>query len=243
MISMKGTTAIKAELANYKENELIFASRLYKEKLSDAVEEAAYYKALERMCSAGELARAAKGIYYLPKKNKYGSVPPSDREIVDAFTRNGKGTVIGYSLYNSLGLTTQIPKTVEVLSSVLEEFSKTIGNVVVHKSDLIFSDAVENIVHGLDVLQNFSSIQNLNYNHFIEFAKDLSIKYDDDTFDQVISYQKYKKSTMSFLKNVLSYYNVSNNVDSHLSSLSKYKHPTREKIIIAARLDKPAYFA
>lgn len=235
---MKGTTAIKDELVNYKENELIFASRLYKEKLSDAVEEAAYYKALERMCSAGELARAAKGVYYLPKKNKYGSVPPSDREIVDAFTRNGKGTVVGYSLYNSLGLTTQIPKTVEVLSSVLEEFSKTIRNVSVKKSELFYDHAAENIIHGLDVFQNFNSIQDIDYKMFIEFAKSFANKYSDEAFEKVIAVEKFKKSTIAFQREVLNYYGIRNCLDRHLSAMSKYKHPKMEEIYEAARINR-----
>ena len=102
---MTGNSAICAELAGYKENELIFSRKLYREKLSGVVTEAAYYKALERMCKSGELIRTANGIYHLPKKSKYGIVPLSENEIVRAFTENGKGTIIGYSLYNKLGLT------------------------------------------------------------------------------------------------------------------------------------------
>ena len=56
---------------------------------------------------AGKLCKIAKGTYYRPKASKYGVVPPSQKEIVAAFTEQEKGTVVGYSLYNSLKLTTQ----------------------------------------------------------------------------------------------------------------------------------------
>jgi hypothetical protein len=103
---MTGNSAICAELAYCKENELIFARKLYREKLSGVVTEAAYYKALERMCKSGELIRTANGICHLPKKSKYGIVPLSENEIVRAFTENGKGTIIGYSLLRVSHFTT-----------------------------------------------------------------------------------------------------------------------------------------
>ncbi len=73
-----------------KENELIIASKLYEEKISGKVNEAAYYKALQRMCEAGELVNISKGTYYLPRVTKYGTVPLSDDETVTAFTETEK---------------------------------------------------------------------------------------------------------------------------------------------------------
>ena len=232
---MNGTTFIRAELLHFKQNELIFASKLYREKLSGVVEEAAYYKTLERMCQSGELMHTAKGIYNLPKKSKYGIVPPSDEEIINAFTQGCTGTVIGDYLYNTLCLTTQITKTIHILSSVPEGSSKTVSNVVVHKALLVFDKDVENMVHGLDILQNLDTIQDLNYKSFIDFSRHFAERYIDTVFEQVISAVKIKKSTMSFLRDILTYYGVSNKLDRHLSSMSKYKHPLMEEIIKTAQ--------
>ena len=102
---MKSSAVIKTALSNYKENELIHASKLYRKELVNQISEAAFYKTLERMCKSGELVKIAKGTYHLPKVSKYGIVPPSEKEIVSAFTKNGTGTVVGYALYNSLNLT------------------------------------------------------------------------------------------------------------------------------------------
>ena len=126
---MKSSAIIKSALSNYKENELIHASKLYRKELVNQISEAAFYKTLERMCKSGELVKIAKGTYHLPKDSKYGIVPPSEKEIVSAFTKNGTGTVVGYSLYNSLNLTTQIAKSIEVMSSALESFTKTLGGI------------------------------------------------------------------------------------------------------------------
>ena len=136
---MKNNSAVRAVLAEFKENELIVASKLYKEKLSGRISEAAYYKTLQRMCESGELVKIAKGTYHLPKVSRYGIVPPLEKEIVAAFTENETGTVVGYSLYNTLNLTTQISKTITIMSSAIEGLTKSIRNIVIHQMPLRFS--------------------------------------------------------------------------------------------------------
>ena len=233
---MKNSLVVENALANYRENELIFASKLYREKLSDQISEAAYYKTLERMCKAGDLVKIAKGTYHLPKINKYGIVPPSEEEIISAFTENETGTVIGYSLYNALNLTTQISKTVNVMSSALEGFTKSIRNVIIHQMPLVFSEEVKNMVHTLDVLQNFTAIQDINYSAFLKFTEKLASAYDSESFRKVISIGSYKKSTISFLHEILNFYGVQNDLSRHLSTLSEYKHPKMEELYETARI-------
>ena len=218
----------------FPENELIHASKLYTEQLSNAVGEDAYYQLLGRMCKAGTLCRIAKGIYYRPQMCKYGIVPLSQKEIVAAFTEPDKGTVVGYSLYNSLKLTTQVAKTIEVLSSEVEQQTKTIGGVLLKSCDLHYTPEVKNMIHMLDVLQNFEDIQDLNYRQFISFCKDSANGYNEKAFGYVLTKQRYQKKTISFLRNILDYYGVENSLNKHLSVLSEYRHPTMEEIYEAA---------
>lgn len=233
---MKSSMIIRNALTHYSENELIFASKLYREHLSEHMTEAAYYKMLERMSNCGEIGKAAKGIYYVPNISKYGVVPPSDRQIVDAFTKNESGMVVGYSMYNSLNLTTQVSKKVNVLSSALDGFSKTIRNVSVKQVQLEYSDKVKSMISGLEVLQNFYDIQDIDYVAFIDFSKKIAAEYQDEIFEIVISKTSYKKSTIAFLREILRYYEVANNLEKHLSSLSTYKHPRMEELYEIARV-------
>lgn len=227
---MKSNSLINNALSEYKENELIIASNLYKEKLSNQMTEVAYYKALQRMCESGELVKIAKGTYHKPKITKYGIVPPTQKEIVSAFTENETGTVVGYYLYNALNLTTQISKTVNVMSSALEGFSKSIRNVIVYQVPLEFSPEVKNMIEGLEVLQNFNSIQEINYSAFLDFTKKLASSFEKEAFKEVVSAKTYKKSTISFLREVLNFYGVKNNLNEYLSTLSVYKHPRMEEL-------------
>lgn len=233
---MKSNPVVKNALAEFKENELIVASKLYREKLSSQIGEAAYYKTLQRMCESGDLAKIAKGTYHLPKHSKYGIVPPSETEIVSAFTINQKGTVIGYSLYNALNLTTQISKTVTVMSSSLEGMTKTIRNVVIYRVPLEFTKEVASLVQGLEVLQNFDTIQDLNYSAFFSYTEHLAKSFCSNAFDKILCVRSYKKATISFLREILEYYGVQHNLDSYLSTLSDYKHPHMEEVYETARI-------
>ena len=233
--NMKSSHIIKNKLRNYNQNELIFASKLFREKLESMLNEAAYYKMLERMCQSGELAKAAKGIYYIPAFSKYGLVPLSDEQIISAFTENETGMVIGYSLYNSYNLTTQISKNINILSSSLEGLSKTIKNVQIKQLSIDFTIEVRNMISALEILQNFYNIEDLNYTTFIEYSKTIADNFQEEVFETVLSKTHYKKSTISFLKDILDYYEISHHLNKHLSSLSKYKNPKMEELYAIAQ--------
>lgn len=232
---MSAAPAVKAILRHYKTNELIFAGRFYREEAAAYMKEAAFYKMLERMCKSGELAKAAKGVYYIPHITKYGVVPPSEREIVEAFTKNATGIVIGYAMYNRFHLTTQVPKTIQVLSSVPEGASKTVRNVTVRQVPLKYSEEVKNMIRSLEVLQNFYEIQDINYTAFLTFTREMASSYQEEIFEEVTAKITYKKSTISFLKEILGYYQVPNHLQQYLSQLSRYKHPRMEELYEASQ--------
>ena len=230
---MKQSQIIETVIYAFQPNELILASTLFNTKLDGTVCEATYYKTLERMSKAGKLNKAAKGVYYLPKNSRFGPVPLSEQEIILAFTKENSGTLVGYSLYNQLGLTTQIPKITKVLSSSLETQTKTIQNVTIIYSPLWFSHEVEQMVHTLDVLQNLGQIQDLNQHALISYCEIMAESYDQSVFDEVITRQKYSKSTIAFLQSILNYYDKSNGLSKYLSSLSTYKFPRIENLNVS----------
>ena len=238
---MKQNQIVEASLQCFKPHELIFASKLFSEKLEDEVSEAAYYKTLERMCKSRKLVKAAKGTYYIPKASRFGTIPLSEEEIISAFTKAESGTIVGYSLYNQLGITTQISKATEVLSSALDSQTKTIRNVVVHYLPLRYTEAVKQTVQALDVLQNIEHIQEINYRALVSYTKSIADNYDQSVFEEVIVKRKYPKATIAFLQSILDYYGKENQLNKYLSSLSTYKYPRMEELLAATQHpDKPA---
>lgn len=232
---MESSLVIKNALSCYRENELIFASQLYKTKLYNYISEAAFYKTLERMTKSGALIKIAKGTYHLPKISKYGTIPPSEKEIIDSFIDNSKGIIIGYSLFNDLNLTTQVAKNIEILSSNIDSYTKTIKNVIIRQVQIDYTENVKNIITSMEVLQNYYNIQDINNYSFLELTKKISSWYNEAAFKKVNNIVNYKKSTIAFLREILNYYGVKNNLNIYLSSLSEYKYPKMEELYESTR--------
>ena len=232
---MKSRERIETIIKEYPENALIFASRIFQEKLSNEMNEAAYYQMLSRMCKDGSITRITKGIYCRPKVSKFGTIPPSESEIVRSFTENGQGVVVGYSLYNALKLTTQVPKRVSVYSSLIEEQHRQIGNVVLHQCNMKFDPEVCSVVRILDVLQHYGEIQELEQKQFLKICTEFSEQYSDSTANYVLTNLHYPKHTIAFLREVLDYHGSTHTLDRYLSSLSDYKIPRMEALYEAAR--------
>lgn len=103
--------------SNYLENEPIFVSDI---KLP--VSDVNLRRMFKELCDVGKIERFDKGIYYLPKKSLLkGGVPLS----VDTVIRSKyvvrkeevEGYYSGYTFANQLGLTSQVPYLLEIVSN------------------------------------------------------------------------------------------------------------------------------
>ena len=66
---------------------------------------------LNYMVEVGEICRISKGRFYKPKMTEFGAMKPNTYEVVkDLLEKDGKqiGYLTGYSIFNELGLTTQM---------------------------------------------------------------------------------------------------------------------------------------
>lgn len=77
----------------------------------------AVIKALNRMVVSGKIVKLAKGKYYKPESTPFGNLEPNKYQVVkDLLENDGKtiGYLTGYSIFNQLGLTTQISNTIQI---------------------------------------------------------------------------------------------------------------------------------
>lgn len=75
---------------------------------------------LGRMFKAGLIEKIGKGKYYKPKKSVFGNVGPSSDEVVkDLMRDNGvlSGYVTGYTVWNRMGLTSQVSNVIIIGTS------------------------------------------------------------------------------------------------------------------------------
>lgn len=73
--------------------------------------------ALYRLVKSGKIERLSKGKFYKPKKGILGNLKPDEYEVVkDLLKENGKiiGYITGYSVFNFLKLTTQVPNIIQI---------------------------------------------------------------------------------------------------------------------------------
>ena len=220
---------IEPALCTMRANTVIEARCLY-ERFAEDVSEAAFYKTLERLCQKGVLAHLAKGLYYRPKTSRFGTVPMREQDIVAHYVDNQRPLVVGYRLFNRKGLTTQISKTVDVLSNALPDQKKTVRNVHVKNISCVLNDDRVATIEALEILQNFGNIEDLNTKAFLSYVEHFAQTYSDADAMYVIEHMNYKKSTIAFLAALLTRLNVRHSLQQFLSALSTYKFPNLEDL-------------
>lgn len=92
----------------------------YADFIQEPSQFAAVAAALSRLSKAGEITRFAKGQYYRPHLSRFGTAPPSDQDVlaaVGATTGQLVPYATGISVYNRLGLTTQVPAVVTLAAT------------------------------------------------------------------------------------------------------------------------------
>lgn len=83
----------------------------------DVKRKEAIIKALNRMADSGKISKLAKGKYFKPEKTPFGILQPNQEQIVkDLLYEDGKtvGYLTGFSIFNRLGLTTQVSNVIQI---------------------------------------------------------------------------------------------------------------------------------
>jgi hypothetical protein len=89
----------------------------YQDVAPDPSRREAAIKALNRMSGSGLISKWSKGKFYKPRETVFGRLEPAQDELIrDLLERNGEpiGYLTGLSMYNRLGLTTQISNVIQI---------------------------------------------------------------------------------------------------------------------------------
>ena len=89
----------------------------YTDFMSEVNMKESVIKALNLLSKSGKIEKLAKGKFYKPETTSFGKLEPKQYQIVkDLLEENGKliGYLTGYSIYNQLGLTTQISNKIQI---------------------------------------------------------------------------------------------------------------------------------
>ncbi len=117
---------------------------------------------LKRMFDEGKLGRIEKGVYYVPKQTVFGPVKPDyDRYAVKTLTMD-RNEVIGYesgaSFFNRIGLSTLIPREIEVVSNNYRKKLPESCHVVVKKPPVAVTSENHRYLQMLDVINDMGRL-------------------------------------------------------------------------------------
>lgn len=110
---MKDTEYIKNSVDRFPKG-YVFTSGDFIEKVKS---KEALMKALNRLAVSGKIVKLAKGRYYKPEQSPFGELPPSQYQVVKDLLEGGgrvEGYLTGLSIYNTLGLTTQVGSIIQI---------------------------------------------------------------------------------------------------------------------------------
>lgn len=84
---------------------------------------------INRMCKNNILKQFYKGIYYKPVKNIFGEMPlDKNKVIIKKYIKDEHGNIKGYitgaKLFNQLGLTTQVPNIINIVTNECKNYNE-----------------------------------------------------------------------------------------------------------------------
>jgi hypothetical protein len=84
-------------------------------------------KSLSRLVASGKIVRLSKGQFYKPEISQFGTLRPTEYQVVkDLLEVDNKviGYLTGLSIFNELGLTTQVSNTIQIGTNIEKNIKK-----------------------------------------------------------------------------------------------------------------------
>lgn len=189
-------------------------------------------KALERLIKKEIINRVSSGIFYKPKQTVFGTLKPNEQELLKTYLfEDGKriAYITGTSLYNRLGLTTQVPKVIKIACRDKRIFA-TVGSIKgkAVKSYVDVTDKNYYLLELLDALKDFNQIPDLDSESAIILLANKFKSLSSKELDLLIAIAlKYPPRVRALLGAILEKYNAETNLSAlrnSLNPLSEYQY-------------------
>lgn len=202
----------------------------------------ALVKALNRLAESGRIVKLAKGKYYKPELSPFGELPPQQYQIVkDLLERDGKvvGYLTGTSIYNTLGLTTQVGSAIQIgRQEVRSRFKRGRYTIsFVKQKNTITKDNIP-LLQLLDVLRFIKKIPDAKIEESIAISKQLIAKLSDQQQETIMKLAlKYQPSTRALLGAMLTDIGKGKKTErlkNSLNPITTYAIPGASKVLSSA---------
>lgn len=188
--------SVYQEIINsFKEDEPIFIEEiesLYSDKSRPWID-----KTIKTMVDQSLIKRFSTGIYYIPRKTMFGEAVLSTNKVIQKKYLSNKEEVYGYasgiSLLNSIGLTTQVPNKITIVTNKESSRGRT---TMVGKQELYLMRSPTRITK-----DNYAVLQLLEIVKFIDLEE-----LDDLGNDNLINYIKENAITVKDISKYCRYF-------------------------------------
>lgn len=195
-------------------------------------------KAIERLIEKGSIKRVSTGVFYKPKQTIFGELKPNEEELLKPYLfQNNKriAYITGVSLYNRMGLTTQVPRKIKIASRD-KRITVSIGNIkgTPVKSYVDVTDENFKLLEILDVLKDFKKIPDLDKKSAIKILTTKLKELNSNKIKQLVKcVLSYPPRVRAFLGAMLENIKTTNLdiLKKSLNPLSEYDYGINKQIL------------
>jgi hypothetical protein len=205
----------------------------YADFITEVNQKEAVIKALNRLVAAGKIAKLSKGRYYKPEITPFGNLMPDQTQVVkDLLEENGKtvGYLTGYSIYNSLGLTTQISNIIQIgKNEVRPAFKRGQYTISFIKQNNIITKENIPLLQILDAIRYIKKIPDTTISKSCErlsvILKNLSDSEISTLVRLALKYPPSARALLGTLLDTIQTDNITEPLYKSLNPITKYKLP------------------
>ncbi|MFA5480375.1 MAG: DUF6088 family protein, partial [Candidatus Muiribacteriota bacterium] len=205
----------------------------YNDLLDEVNNKNAISKALSRMVASGKIRRLSKGRFYKSENSPFGELKPGVKQIVkDLLEKDGKtiGYLTGYSIFNKIGLTTQISNKIQIgTNDIKPKRKREKYQILFVKQKNIISKENITFLQFLDLIRFIKKIPNTTLEKSFDILLNKMKKFSSEEIDKIINLSfKYSPSTRALFGLMLfetGLKNKTNKLKNSLNPVSNYKIP------------------
>lgn len=213
----------------------------YEDFITEVNKKEAVIKCLNRLAASGKITKVAKGKFYKPENTVFGKLEPSQYQLVKDLLENDNkviGYLTTYSIFNSLGLTTQVSNTIQIARNEIRPTLKRDRYTIsfVKQKNTITKENVP-FLQLLDAIRYINKIPDATIEDSCKRFVELIKKYSDNEINTLVRLaQKYPPATRALLGAILD--ELGNETYSEplfrsLNPITKYKINGVKKVLTA----------
>ncbi|MFA5227604.1 MAG: DUF6088 family protein [Bacteroidales bacterium] len=213
----------------------------YADFITEVNKKEAIIKALNRMVASGKIMKLAKGKYYKPETTPFGNLLPDQKQVVkDLLEENGKiiGYLTGYSIYNQLGLTTQVSNTIQIgRNQIRPNFKRERYTISFIKQKNTITKENIPLLQILDALRYIKKIPDAGIEsscrRFLSILKELTENDKSSLVRLALKYPPVTRALLGAMLEQLQQTEITRPLFKSLNPITKYKLSGISKVLIA----------